>query len=359
MDLEFPLQNVPDEYEGVIAYWSTHPDTNHPELLHAQLRDWKRFCNFQGKIRRYHLPRETFPIYLEKVGDRRQRHGLEGGACLHPEREQQSGFENWIEYQDYHLEIHEGIEKDIRDDKEKLNHYVEIHERFEKDIKDDRENLNVSQKQSERADALAWNAQNVEHVEYRLRYSEGRSRHHKNLLRWIEQQRMAMAAGQAMSVHDNGSPSRTSKVELRAVRTSSTPSHQNQARTALNPVRSGVSSKTPRKRRRPQMPQMCDVPPAAEKATVDSSAPQRSSKRIMDLQEKKPRRAKESTPLRPFRSQKVSKNGHAPRKQPTNVNAKPRPTSRSKRRKPMEQLASVVKTRSGRESRRPLRLCPD
>lgn len=268
--------------------------------------------------------------------NRLRRHGLEQYSCLNLDRQQQSGLENWIEFQNYHLAIYESLEKDIRDDRGKLD---------------------GARKQLE--DTGASGLRVVEDIKIfgsNLGYGERRLRQHENLLRWIEQQRIAMAARQATSVHDNGShdgdQGQPRKAEPRAIRTSSAFNRQKEpkARSALSPVRSRVSKKMPQKRT--LRPQKRDIPPVVENTAMASST---------HLQEKKPRRAKESTPLRPLRPQRVSKtakNARAPKGNRASANAKPRPTSQSKRRKPIEQPVAVIIKCSGRVSRRPERFCP-
>lgn len=256
-------------------------------------------------------------------------HGLEEYSCLNLDRQQQSGLENWIEFQNYRLAIYESLEKNIRDDRGKLD---------------------GARKQLEDTGASGrWVVEDIKIFGSNLGYGERRLRQHENLLRWIEQQRIAMAARQGTSVHDNGShdgdQGQTRKAEPRAIWTSSASNRQKdqKARSALSPVRSRVSKKMPQKR---------DIPPLVENMAMASST---------HLQEKKPRRAKESTPLCPFRPQRVSKtakNARVPKGNRASANAKPRPTGQSNRQKPIEQPVSVIIKCSGRVSRRPERFCP-
>lgn len=91
-DLGFPLQDIPDDYEGIILYWRSLPGTGAMGELHAQYSDWKSFRCYQEKIRRYHLHRQTFHVYLEEARDRFRRHGLEEYSCLQSDRQQQNGL---------------------------------------------------------------------------------------------------------------------------------------------------------------------------------------------------------------------------------------------------------------------------
>ena len=58
---------------------------------------------------------------MNRVHDRRRKHGLEGDVCLRPDPGQQTRLENWIEFQNYHLELHELEERATKDKREKLD----------------------------------------------------------------------------------------------------------------------------------------------------------------------------------------------------------------------------------------------
>lgn len=197
--------------------------------------------------------------------------------------------------------------------------------------------------------------EDTEILKGRLGYDERRLRQHKNLLRWIEQQRIAMVARHATSVRNNGShdddQGQTRKAKTRAVQTSFVPNHRKdqKARSALSPVRSGVSKKMPRKRT--LQLQKRDVTLAAENTSMASST----------LQERKPHHARKNTPLRPFRPQRVFKtatNAHALQGNSASVHVKSWPMSRSKRQKPIKPPAFVIIKCSGRVSRKPEKFCP-
>lgn len=90
-----------------------------------------------------------------------------------------------------------------------------------------------------------------------------------------------MAAPQATSDHDTGGPDdggQIMKNEPRVMRSSSAPNRRSNARSALSPVQPGISKTMPQKRS--LRPRMRNVPPAAEEATVNSSFPRRSNKRL-------------------------------------------------------------------------------
>ena len=49
------------------------------------------------------------------IRERRRRPNLEGDVNLQSESSKQSRLENWIEFQDYHLQRHETLEKKLDD----------------------------------------------------------------------------------------------------------------------------------------------------------------------------------------------------------------------------------------------------
>lgn len=261
-DLKFPLQNVPEKYK-VISYWQSIPGTGRV-VLTAQLSDWREFCDHQKRIRQYYLQRNTFSVFLNKVWDRRRRHGFEGDICLHLDPEQQSRLENWIEFQNYHLEIHEGLQREITDD---------------------REELDAAQKKLETGASGPEGAEEVEILEGRVKYGKRKLKQHDNLVQWIKQQRKAMAAEQAISIHATGGHDRP-----RTIPPPPSPGRRKRdqnPRSPLSPARSAVSKKPSRKRGSLRL-QKSNVAQVAENATADLSAPRR-SKRIPNLGDKSSR----------------------------------------------------------------------
>ena len=107
------------------------------------------------------------------VDERRRAHGLDDNVHLLWDPQQQSRQQNWIEFQDYHLKLHEwqkkkgdGLQKDL-DDNQKGAGDTEI-------------------EGSERA------AQQERAIRNGLEYAERTLRWHEVILRWTEQWRLAM-----------------------------------------------------------------------------------------------------------------------------------------------------------------------
>ncbi|OCK99984.1 uncharacterized protein K441DRAFT_652280 [Cenococcum geophilum 1.58] len=223
-ELEFPLQSVLEEYE-VVSYWQSLSDTARV-VLTAQLSDWEDFRKYQRDIRRHCLHRKTFGDFEEKVRDRRRRHGLEGDASLHPELEKQSQLHNWIEFQNYHLHLHERYGKDLKGKTEELDTA--------------REKLETSRLKDPTV---------VGFFEMGVKDHRNKLEKHKKMLLWIEQQRKAMATEQATSLQASGDHDRLS---IMLTRPSPRRRKTDEARRSpLGPVRTAVSKQpvSPRKKR--------------------------------------------------------------------------------------------------------------
>lgn len=339
-----PLLNIPDQYKPIISFWNSLLSTG-LVVLRAQLSDWEEFRSFQKRIRQYYARNlKPFTEFKDKVRERRQRHKLEGHVCQHLQLDvgQQNALGNWIEFQNYHLQICEGYEEIIEDDREKLA-------AAQKRLKDR---------------GISWleGLEEVEFYEKSLYAAECKPRQHKLLLRWIEQQRKVIASEQATSIHDT----KGHEDGRRTMRTHSALGHRKSERKAgsvLSPVQTGVSKKTGK---RSLQTQKRNVPQAAKYEKADGRVASRSNERISDHRTHKQKRGGESMSLHPLRPQRVSKTTSKPPKgkQAGKFNAK---ASHMRQPQGGRQQDSVdgaqikrrnVTTSSGRESKRPERFCP-
>ena len=342
-DLEFPLQDAPDRYQEIMSYWQSIMG-NQYEVLYAQLLDWKQFRQFQIRNRRHYLQLKTLSAFEDKIRERRQRHNVEGLVRLQPDLENQSRLADWIEFQDYHFQRHEEIAKEIEDSKAQL---ADAWKRTEVG-----DSANVKRA-----------AQDVEAYQHKMEYAELRLGKHSILLQWIEQERIIMGAGHLRLVerdldYEDGAS--------RGVRRTLTRSHrkrQPKARSVLSPIQAGIWKPVPNK---PNMQRQKHKLPNAEPVIVNLAIPQKSVSGILDGRETKCRSTKGKTALRPFRSQRVSKfkrSAEANTKVPSaprlhKVRQKQLDQARRKQQKtsqPSYCTPMVVKTRCGRESRRPAR----
>jgi hypothetical protein len=305
-------------------------------VLRAQLSDWERFRGFQRKIRQYYR-HKSFSDFEEKVRERRRRHQLGGDVRLRFNSGQQSRLENWIEFQNYHLHIHEGLEKERDDLKEELD---------------------VARKKVEDEDAAD--------LEQMLEAAEQLLRRHKNLLRWVEQERMVIDAVHLPSVEGDHNDQDGALETVR--RPSEFDRRKRRPHAVLGEVR--ISKPKPRKRNR-----QCRKRKAleAEPAIEDWGPPQSSVSRNPDSQESKPHRenkpqsTKKDAALRqiyPQRVSKVKRFADASAKSPPatplrrvgqkRVPDRARPKHQQSPQRP-QSTPMVVKMRSGRESRKPER----
>lgn len=331
-NVEFPLQNVPKHCEAIIGYWKSLPGTG-SLVLCAQLSDWGLFRKYQGDIRQHY--QQNFYIFQQKVHDRRQRHGLQGDICLHIYPQQQSHLDNWIEFQNYHLDIHEGLAKEIDDRRKELDA--------------ERKKLGTSVSGSTAAE-------DVENFSRRVECDEEKLRMHQTLLQWIEDQRVFLVAQEALLMKtalpqdDQSDAAEEKSTTIRRRTATARRKGQATARPVLGPVRSAVSKTPPLKRRSLRLKERN----AARSAEIATPQP--------------------TTLPRPSRTQKVFKTVRrfSTRKQSTKANLEPQLPSRlrggqkqvlreqpeRRRRKPIQQSAFKDLTQSGRMKKRPEIFCP-
>lgn len=336
------MEHVPEQYE-VVSYWQS---VNNPRLVFTnQLFDLRAFYKYQKRIREYYGKRGTFPEFVDKVRNRRRRHGLEGDVGLLPDLTQQTRLDNWIEFQEYHLQHYEREEMDVKNQKEERDAA-----QTKKDISGpgDADDVDIPGLHTGKMDLLGFHTGKV-------KYFESKVEEHGKMLRWIEQERKVLVAEQAASVHITGDQNRP-----RSMSTLDSPTPQKRKRKPrlpLGPGRLTVSKKSPPKQKRLQPPKR-NAPQSAEDATTASKAPRR-SKRIADLRDKSFRDDVECTRFAPPQSAARANVTHARKSRKSvnvdiNANARWQPTGRSKRRKlPQQSPSRVMKTRSGREIKRP------
>lgn len=328
--LEIPLRDPPEEYQAIILYWKSFPGTGEV-VLQAQLSDWKRFREFQKRVRRYYRHRD-FSKFVDQVRERRRRHGLGGNVCMRFDLEQ-SRLETWFEFQDWHLQHLEGLGKN-QDELRKA--------------------LDNARKEAKGTDAV----EDAEAYQQDLEYAEWELERHNILLHWTEQERLAMGTGYPTPVEEEDREDRDAAPK--AVQRASPITgrkKQLEAPTVLGQVR--VSKAKRRKRNTPRQKRQT---PESESAIEDLDTPESSIPQAPKRRESKPRHAKTQTRLRQLCPQRVSKTERF-----TDANAKS-PQRARQRRSPDQTRSSswqspqrpqpphvIIKTRLGRVSQRPER----
>ena len=165
--LEVPLQHVPEKFKAITSYWKSFPGTG-DVVLRAQLSDWQKFRVFQRRVRQYYQ-QTSFGAFVNKACKRRGKHNLRGDIRLRFDVNQQGRVENWMEFQDYHLQLHEALEKERED--------------LRRSYGMSKEGENIDSRGFDRA-AKAY--------QQRLEYAEWKLQQHETLLQWTEQERVAM-----------------------------------------------------------------------------------------------------------------------------------------------------------------------
>ena len=269
--LDVPVRNPPEEYRQIIEYWQSFSSTD-DVVLCAQRSDWRRFRESQRRVR-YRYRNKSFSVFMDEVRERRRAHGLDDNIHLLLDPQQQSRQQNWIEFQDYHLKLHEW-QKKKRDG-------------LQRDLDNTQKGAeNTDIKGSERA------AQQERAIHQRLDYAETTLRWHEVILRWIEQWRLAMGPLPSTPVEKgNGDQSSSSNRQRRSER-QNTPA-------VLGKVR--VSKSTPKGQNIRARTSKATIYKAISTVTIQSSIQQMPKRR-----ELKPRRAKEKA-LGQFLPQRVAK----------------------------------------------------
>lgn len=157
--MEVPFIDVPISYSNIVSYWLSFGTGG--VVLRTQLRDWKDFRIFQKRIRHFYR-NKSFGTFVNNVIQRRQKHELDGEVHLLRDVAQQHQIDDWMEFQDYHLQRLERFEKELEVWKTKVFHAPITDSEF------------------------AWVP------EKRLRACEYDVERQTILLHWIEQQRILM-----------------------------------------------------------------------------------------------------------------------------------------------------------------------
>ncbi|KAL8896160.1 MAG: hypothetical protein Q9207_007847 [Kuettlingeria erythrocarpa] len=342
--LEYPLEDELGDYKDIIDYWKGTPPYD-DFVLSQQRRGWERFRDWQARVRRCYDQRGPFSTYQDKVRDRRQQYQLPGDASVLADQEQQNRLQQWIEFQYYHLGVHEGQEKTLQDEQEGLRL---AQENTNRDIADQTEEIRV--------------------CHHRIGVQVEKMDRHNNMLRWIEQQRLAMVAEQDAAVNAAQGPTEEADtqeaISHEPVRGNRKKKRQPAA--LLGPKPSGITKRVLRPRH-PKNPLGGGVAPVGTSGAV--TQPQFLVAVL--IPQKKPGHDNKATTIRAPRPQKATKSQKSKGKgkqsskrttlsQPakkvqekTHRNA----TQATQSRNPMQSVAPLVhKTRSGRISKRPERL---
>jgi hypothetical protein len=181
--LEVPIRDPPEEYRQIIEYWQSLSSTD-DAVLCGQRLDWQNFRQYQ-RAQRYFYRKKPFSLLEAEVRERRQRNGLEGDVQLLPDQRQQNRQQEWIEFQDFHLDFLERMTKSRQELQNTLEEARKI----------------AGDSGAEGSEAAA---QDVMHIPQDLEYADRILRWHDVLLQWIEQQRVAMNPRPPPSLDQSG-----------------------------------------------------------------------------------------------------------------------------------------------------------
>lgn len=308
-ELDVPVRDPPEELRQIIEYWRSRTSGD-DVVLCAQRSDWRRFREWQQRVRLRYRNR-PFSTFLDNVRERRQRHGLDGDVELLLDWQQQSREQTWIEFQDYHLRLHES---------------------------------QTMERDELRETRLA---------PLRLEYAERTLRQHEVLMSWIEQRRVLMKTPPATPVGKGSADLNSSPALQRRSKRLNPPS-------VLGKVRVSKSTTHGQDKVR----KCTSTAPARKPSSADTAG---STPPMSACREPRPRRAKEKA-LSQLLSQKVAKASRATetvvkppfRKQSGAAGSirqcarPPRPSASH----PLQSTPKIIRTRSQRISREPVRWVP-
>ncbi|KAL8776645.1 MAG: hypothetical protein Q9194_003024 [Teloschistes cf. exilis] len=260
--LAVPVHSPPDEYRQIIDYWKSFSSTE-DVVLCAQRSDWRDFRQAQ-QILRHRYRNKPFTMFVDEIRSRRRGHGLDDNT--------------WIEFQDYHLKLHERQEKK-RD---------EILKELDNTQKEEAGNMVMEG--SEHASMAQ------ERPFHRgLEFAERTLRWHELMLSWIEQCRLETAPLPPTPVEQGSSDQSSSSNRQRRSKRPNTPA-------VLGKVRVSKSMPKGQNVRTRKIKATESTPISVDSAVTRQSSSQQTSKR----REMKPRRAKEKA-LGQLLSQRVAK----------------------------------------------------
>lgn len=267
-------------------------------VLCAQRSDWRRFRQSQRRLRQRYR-NKPFSTYLDEIRERRRAHGLDDNVHLLQDTQEQTRQQNWVEFQDYHLRLHEW-QREKRDG-------------LQQDLDNARKEAgNTDMEGSEHA------VKQERAIQQRLEYAVTTLRWHEVIIRWNEQCRLLMdPLGRPPTQQGSGdqnSPSnrqrRSKRRDIMAVNgkvkvSKSTPKRQNirtrTSKTTISKLISVDSTATIPSSTQQQMPKRREIKPrrAKEKALAQR-LPQRVAKtyRLTDAVTKSRSRTQHSSPIK-------------------------------------------------------------
>ena len=346
-DVDITTRNVPQKLQAIVDYWLASLRTD-DVVLCAQASDYRKFLADQLHTRR-RLVNKCFGKFEEEVRERRRRFGLRGHVHLLPDSRQQSRLQNWVEFQNYHLQKLERLETE----QDKLQQKLNDARRLSSDTI---------------APAREGAGDDVEALKHILDRGARSIEQRKVLLNWIEQWRQVMDSGLPTPSRQEDNNEHTFLSEAGS-RTSARGGRRRGSRagspsTVLSPAK--VMKAQPKKRktpiRKPRQPEVEDTIRGLD-ATILQAAHIHQETTPLLIE-------REETLLRPLRPGRVSKatrlaNSRAQPLSGTQRRATGRPQSPgrtlSKRRlhpQRPQPAPQPVTTRNGRISRPPARWAP-
>lgn len=399
--LDFDLRN-PGQYKDILRFWHSNAGGfGFEQEFQLQLIRWKKFREFQDRMRKSYVPQNRFHRYENFV-----RESWEDAQCkweirVHEDRHKQNRLEDWNEFRSFYyhnrLRPHRRrvppVEKKFYDYWKQLEDIEPGLGGFPpapddppgKTIMDGERRSEDAQGRIEAAERKLQQArsecpegqgvlmaekelelaQEISRLQHCIRIARGNFRGGLKdvkmwevFVKWIDDQYASIAAECGYTTDDS--------VRIPKLTSSGRRKKDQKPRSPLSPVRSAVS-KRPRRER--ESPRSQGFKAQVEETTAASNGPRRSQREmpaVSDKLVKSARRGKKSTPLGPFCPRKVTKPAKKVRplkgeqSVKVGVELKRLSTSRSRHRDTIESTPEVVTTRYGRKIKQPekIRLWP-
>ncbi|KAJ9624520.1 hypothetical protein H2203_005255 [Taxawa tesnikishii (nom. ined.)] len=200
--LGFDILDEPGQYAEIISYWRGNSGRGW-DIIKEQLACWRKFRDYQERVRKNHAAPERFTNYIRHVRSYRLERGLQGEIDFYEDRTRQTQLDDWMEYQYYQYRTAD---------------------RFRKDMEHAETRIEQSQKKLQAAIDAGQAAESINSIEkadvtyWRARRGTARRKleKHSILLKWIAQQIPTIASGHQSPGRGPEAPARDDDAEAKA-----------------------------------------------------------------------------------------------------------------------------------------------
>ena len=99
ISLGFDILSSPGEYKDILWFWGFKCSERFE--FRTQLAEWKKFRDFQTKVREFYVKRHRFHEWVQLVRESQQHMKYDWHISVHPDAQRQNPLETWNEYRAY------------------------------------------------------------------------------------------------------------------------------------------------------------------------------------------------------------------------------------------------------------------